>query len=260
MSKINSFHFQDFVLLIEQTKDNPQDFFKAFGDGEIVSGFLTPHFHDVQVTISFLKEHKSQMLDILAWYLGVSFKKEEKITSFMCKVVWDVVRTLHCDDAKIFFKKIKEAGGGPILNEMTHIRNREWEYHFLNLFKNEQVADLEVFDGFDIYSMRKIAVVVHGIEDISCRDVFLDDAVKNSCDEGLDEWLLDDNLYKKALWQLKQNLECYLKDNPQKLSWQENCREQMPNFCKIVEKEMILKSVKQNETVFMGRLASSKKM
>ena len=130
----------------------------------------------------------------------------------------------------------------------------------MNLFKNEQVEYSEVFEGFDVYSMRKIALVAHGIEDISCRDVFLDDAVKNSCDEGLDEWLLDDHLYEKALWQLKQNLECYLKDNLQKLSWQENCREQMPNFCKIVEKEMILESVEQNETVFMGRVASSKKM
>ena len=136
--------------LIETNKGNPKELYKVFGDGEIIGGVLTHDndpwsdvwersIEDMPPVFNLIIYHKSEMVDILAWYLKASLSDGKETTPLMCQIVWDLLSMLHPHDEVMdkVFSYLSEPDLLPIVQKMTDINQKDDKYYFLTLFRRE---------------------------------------------------------------------------------------------------------------------------
>lgn len=247
--------------LIETNKGNPKELYKVFGDGEIIGGVLTHDndplsavwersIEDMPPVFNLIIYHKSEMVDILAWYLKASLRACKETTPLMCQVVWDLLSMLHPHDEVMdkVFSYLSEPDLLPIVQKMTDINQKDDKYYFLTLFRREDTDSEGVFKKFSRANLGKLKQVSLLIEDGASWEHFTNEMMMHAHDSVLDHWLLEARLQEKALLQLRKNLDAYFKgkgpyqDNPT-TPWDDFWKRRTPHFFNTIEKDMMLKEI-----------------
>ena len=104
--------FNNIVKLIEDNKKDPNDLYRVFGDGELVSSFFTKEYESSPCT-NLLWLYPKEMTDIFLWGLKASFK-DQGFSSSMGWVLADMFFTLNMDNVKNLLVGIEKEGLGEI--------------------------------------------------------------------------------------------------------------------------------------------------